>query len=513
MKQATLATEFEQIKAEYKAAAPSRHWRTRTGLGGRADSHLTAQQFWMLREYSRDMDRNDCVVGQMVDRAIDNIIGDGLRVEAQTSDKVLNTELPQMFREWGNDPRQCCARGLFTFGQQERLSLRHRFFDGDVFALPLESGAVQLVEGDRCLTPSNTSRNVVHGIFLDDYERPQEFWFTKQKRLDWRIQNVGDMQRYPAYDEAGEPQVFHVFDAKRVTQTRGVPVFKSVYDLLTMFEDVNLAKLVQAQVVSCIGLFIERDKDFKGATDATLGPRTTETDDDSTTRTLEKMRPGMIVKGRKGEKPVSIQANVPNAEYFDHVRLLLRIIGANIGIPLSLVLLDTSDTTFHGYRGELNEARKGFRSNRNVNIQRFNCNVYRWKVSQWLKSGKLGEAAKRLAKNGELFKHKWIGEGWPYVDPEKDAKADVVALSNMLESPRELHAKRGRDYEDVLDETIKDNTQAIKRAIVASQEITKETGVTVTWRDVLRPLEGEMVLTEQQPGLLSEKPAKTGGAA
>lgn len=494
------------IRADYQLATESRFRRTRMGLGGTGDAHLTQAQFWKVREYCRDADRNDSIVGAMADRMCDNVVGEGLECEPQTPDPQLNKQIKDMFWYWGQDKAQCCSRRMYTFGMQQRLVLRAEFFDGDIFAIPVLDGRVQLVEGDRALTPSNTSLRVIHGILLGDMDQPEQAWFTKVRRRDVHIEAVGDVKKYDFYDDEGFAQVWHCFDPKRSSQTRGVPAIKAVFDYLSMLEDVNFAKLVQQQVVSCIGLFIERDSSFKGALDATLGPRSSETEEDGTTRELEKLRPGLVIKGRKGEKPHALTANVPNAEYFPHVRMILRIIGNAAGMPLSLVLLDTSDTTFHGYRGELNEARKGFKRARVRLASNFNSNVYRWKVRQWFRKGKLLPAAAKFALDGSLYYHKWIGEGWPYVDPEKDAQADVVAQDNMLESPRELQARKGRDFIDVRNETIEDNGGLIRAAIAEAQAIEKETKVTVTWRDVLSP-RGK---TDKPTGQPKEPKAETG---
>ncbi len=508
-----LMVDLQRFKADYQLAGESRFRRVRMGLGGTGDAHMTQAQFWKVREYCRDADRNDCVVGQMVDRMCDNVVGEGLMCEPQTPDPEVNKTIKQRFWDWSIDKAQCCARRMFPFGMQQRLFLRSEFFDGDIFAMPVGNDArIQLIEGDRCLTPSNTTKKVIHGILLGDQAEPLEFWFTKIKRRDAHIERVSEVETYSAYDEEGFAQVWHGLDPKRVSQSRGVPALKAVFDYLTMLEDVNFAKLVQAQVVSCIGLFIERTNDFKGSTNIRLGAQSTEQDEDSNTQTYEKMKPGLILKGRRGEKPQAINANVPNAEYFDHVRLILRIVGAAAGLPLSLVLLDTHDTTFHGYRGELNEARKGFRRARGRLAQNFCTPVYRWKVRQWLRTGLLPDSAKKFAADGSLYWHKWIGEGWPYVDPEKDARADVVAMDNMLESPRGLHARQGKDYEEIVDETIEDNGSLILKALQKAAAINQAyPKADVSWRDVLRPREGELIRSDLLKGKAANPDAPSNG--
>lgn len=415
-------------------------------------------------------------------------MGVGYQPEPQTGIPELDKWLKDDFWLWSNDPQRCCSRRMHSFAQQERLIARHGYIDGDIFVNPLDSGALQLIEGHRCVTPSNTSRNVVLGILLDEMQAPDQYWFSRELNRTKHIQKVSEIDAFPALDDEGFQNIFHYFTPTRISQTRGITAFKSVFDILTMFEDVNFAKLVQAQVISCIALFIERGTDFKGSTATKLGPQSIEIDEDSTTRTLEEMRPGLIMKGRKGETAKTINTNVPNAEYFDHVRLILRIIGANLGVPLSLVLLDTHDTTFHGYRGEINEARTGFKIRQQRLKECIHQPVWRWRI-RFRRDAILKKFpnARDLFNSGVIFHHKWVAPGWQYVDPLKDADAETTILNGVLNSPRAVHAIHGRDFDEVATETCEDNSKLILKAHRAAQTLVSAGVSGITWRDVLNP--------------------------
>lgn len=490
----TVMDTLSSFRGQYSAGVENRFRRNRSQLGGSADTHLTPFQLWRVREYVRDMDRNDPVVGQLVDRACDNIVGEGFILQVSTGDKGLDQTLEDIFNAWAHDAAKCDSRRQHNLDAMGWLAKRHEFVDGDIFGLPLSAGPLQMMEAHRCGANQATLSDVVHGIKIDSMDRPQEYRFSKLDSHVYHTQYSAEFEPVAAYDSEGNPNVFHVFSATRFSQTRGVPAFMAVFDHLSMLDDVNFAKLVQQQVVSCIGLFIERDKDFKFKIDAKLGSRDESLlDDDSTTRQLEKLRPGLVVKGRPGEKATSMLSNVPNAEYFDHVRLILRIIGAQLGMPLTLTLLDTHDTTFHGYRGELNEARKGFRRRQNNLADKFYSPVYRWRTRVMLKEIlRAAPSAHKLLQTGAIWKHKWMRPTWQYIDPSKDAQSDVVQLNNLLESPRSLHASRGRDFGDIVIETVEDNGSMIEAAIVEAERINKllvsANMPTITWREILQPL-------------------------
>lgn len=500
---------FEQIQADYAAALPSRFRRTRAKLGGTADAHyVNPQHFYQMREYARDMERNDAVFGQLVGRAGNNILR--LQFTPDTGEEGLNDEIKGRFDDWADDAYQCDQSAKFAFDDIWQLNWLRECIDGDFFMLPLENGRLQLVEGDAVDSPMDLTGGVIHGVRIDAFGRPVEYWFPKQdprrRFLTGRFTTAAaEYEKRPARDENGEPIVIHSFAPFRSTQSRGVTVFHAVFDLAGMLEDVNFAQVVKQQMASLIMGFLEKTADFK------LGSRTTETQDDSTTQTIEEMSPGMLLRGRKGEKLTAFAPSIPTSEYFEHVRYITRLIGLSIGMPLSLAMLDTEKTTFHGYRGELHEARLGFQVQRDRQIRTVGRPVARWKIREWLASGELGEAAKKLGPR--IFRHKWTGKGWPYVEPFTDAQADKVRLDNLLVSPRDLAAEHGYSWPDI----VRESTEDRKIMIAAAKEVAAELNADIpegeakiTWREVLNfspPTNAQAALGQPTKSPPPEKPA------
>lgn len=498
---AGMISTFQTVKANYAAATSSRFRRTRNGLGGTADAHITQSQLWKIREYVRDMARNDAIIGQLVRRAVDNTVRTGFKLRPNTGDEGLDRDIRDGFwPEWAHDKRQCDVAGKFTFPDMERMSLLTRFIDGDLFVLPTSGGVggLQMIEADWCMTPSNTTRNVVLGVLLSDLGRPLEYWFAKEFPRTYHVQQVAKVRSIPAYDADGEPNVYHIFSPERITQTRGMPAFTPVFDICGMFEDVNFAKVVQQQIVSLFGVFLKRPIGST-APSQQLGSQSTQTRTDGTTDTIEELTPGMIDDLPPGVEPVEFSPKIPNAEFFDHAKLLLRIIGCNLGMPLVLVLLDTTNTTFHGYRGELNQAQIGFECNQFQLESQLHRPVYRWKMLQWLAEGKLGQAGQKAFKAGTLFRHKWGKPAWKSVDPLKDSEANAHRMQTLQASPSQVIAESGGDYTEVITQTVRDNGAAIKAAQNKAAELQKELKIDVGWRDV-------MFLTASAQAAQSTKP-------
>lgn len=505
---------IDGARSDYEAAKMSRFRRRRGGIalsGSGADYHYRSEADYLrLMESARDMDRNDLLVGSLVDRTVDNVIQGGFDLEPDTGDEALNKDLWERMDHWMCDPRACSSDGQRTFRELERLAYRQSRVDGDIFALPLEEGQIQLIEAHRARTPNRTKHNVVHGIMLDRLRRHVEYWFTKDE-IDPMRSNilVGEMIRVPALDADGEPNVFHVFDPRRVTQTRGVTSLVPAFDSLGMLEDINFAKLLQQQIASCFAIIYEQE-DKPGVAPSPLGrtgilgPIRTETESDGTEQTIEDLRPGLKVRGAKGEKIKGFSPTIPNPGYFEQVRLILQLVAGTWGMPLVLFLLDASETNFSGWRGALQQAIIGFQREQQHYCRRFHKPIYRWKLRQFMAEDRvLRNRAQTLGR--AFFAHSWHMPRWKSIQPLHDAQANTLRKADLQASPRQIAAEQGLDYETILRETVEDNSKAIESAIKASVRIETAHGVKVDWHELLhlasaQKLTGALMTVSEEGG-------------
>jgi lambda family phage portal protein len=483
---------FGNLRNDYNMARTSRFRRSRPGVSSsthHADYHYRSESdYYKTLELARDMDRNDVLVGTTIQRAVDNTLQGGFTPDPQTGDKGLDGELLARWWEWSEDPDQCDIQGENTFYALEEKALRSPYVDGDILGLGTVDGPLELVEGHRIKTPSNTKQNVVHGVLLDNRRRRLEYWVTKEDVSPQEtVTKVGDVVRYPVRDSDGERNLFHVYTSKRISQTRGISALAPIIDALGMFEDINFARLVQAQVVSCFAIFRKRELDFRGGDNAPSGERTTDTMSDGTSRTIEGIGPGMQITGQPGEDILGFSPNVPNPEFFPHMKLILQLVGINLGLPLVLVLMDASETNFSGWRGAFDQAKLGFRANQRRLCDRFHRPIWRWKVRQWMaKDSHIASVARRNGANP--FGCLWNFPTWPYIQPMDDAQADLLRLRNGLTSPRRLHAERGATFEEITNEILADNKASIAKAKLAAAEINSrfpDDGQRVHWRELL----------------------------
>ena len=487
------AEAFEGLRSDYNAARQTRFRRRLTGVnsaGSGSDYHYRRESDYLrMLELARAVDRNDPVVGQGISRLIANVLQDGIRLDPRTGNPELDAAISQRYQDWSEDPYQCDSTGQHSLHDLAALGMRATIVDGDIFFLPLLSGELQAIEAHRVRTPQGTKRNVIHGVLLDDQRRRLEIWITKDD-IDplTPVKRVRDMLRIPAHDALGDPNVFQLYLPKRITQTRGVSAMAPVVDQIGMHDDIQFARLVQQQLVSCFAIIREMAPDSTpfGGDKNQKGAQTTEVQADSSTRLIEGVAPGMEIFGKPGESIKGFTPNVPNAEFFEHAMMILTFISINLDLPVAVLLLDPSRTNFSGWRGAMDQARLGFRRLQRFMINRFYRPIYRWKLQQWIADD--AEFRRMATRVGdEIFAHAWHPPTWKYIEPLKDASADLLRLRNGLVSPRALYAERGRDIEDVRREIIEDNTASVIAAKKAAAKINalKLDKQPVHWQQIL----------------------------
>lgn len=482
------------MRQDFTAAKASRFKRKRNvpTQGAHGDYHYRSEaDFLRVMEYARDMERNDSIVGSILTQSANSVLMNGIEVQADTGPtkqhKLLNKALQAEFDEWCQDPEACDAQGERTFAEQQHYAFRQMQLDGDILALLRDDGRLQHVEAHRIRTPSKTTRNVVHGVLLDEDRKRTQYWVTKEDLdLHSPLKLVGDTVPYDTRDDLGHRQVAHLYNSHRFSQTRGVSALAPVFDLCGMAEDIQFAKLVQQQIVSCFAIFKERTDSYDGtdtAGDDQTGSRTLAGREDGTTGVMEGIAPGLYREGARGEVFKGFSPAVPNQEFFTQFRLTLQMIGVNLGLPLIVVLMDAAETNFSGWRGAMDVAKMGWRFNQLEMCSHYVSPIYRWFVRWLIATNKtIRGMAEGIVKP---WRHDTHCPVWPYVNPLQDVATGVMELRNGMKSPVQFYNERNLDPRKVVRETVTFNAEAIKRALKRAKALNAEfPEANITWRDL-----------------------------
>lgn len=514
----SLGEAFYDLKSEFRMGTDSRFHSRLKGVdpsGSGADYHYRSERQWLhMLERARFYRRDDQVIAPAVRRLVANVVQDGFTLDVQTGDDELNLALKDRWYAWAGDRDQCHSEGELTFQQMERMAFDAVITDGDLFLLPLKSGAVQPVEAHRVRTPSGSSRkNLVHGVLVaEGSARRQEYWITKEDLgLDGALRRVQDVTKVPVRDKDGRRQVLHLYDPVRFSQRRGVTAFAPISFTAGGFDDLQFASLVKQQIGAFITLLRTRDQNFApDGADGAIGERTEEYAQ-GFIRVLEGIGAGLDIGGQPGEKLEMFASNVPGPGFREHSLLLLTFVAINLDLPLAVLLLDPSETNFSGWRGAIDQARMRFKQLQQWLIGVMHTPLYEWKVRQWLATD--AELLALAERPGVLpFAHCWNPPRWSYIEPHKDAAAAELQHKQLLAPMRLLQADLGRDWDEVSTQIVEDNAMIIRKAIQARNLITQEfPGETLDWREILRlptadTVSGALALGDPAPAA-APKPA------
>lgn len=486
--------------------------RQRSGVpsqGAGADYHYRGESDWLwMQELGWEIYRNNMIVGSIVDRAVEYTIQDGFRYDAQTGDTGLDKELEAWWEEIAADPNEWDPAGEMAFVDYEETIHRSTLVGGDIFACPQPEGTLLLRESHLCRSPSRrVKENIVHGVeMVPGTRRRENYWFLDEPINAWTTVLKRQLTPTPAYvhhaiTERPERNVFHVRYPKRASQTRGITAFAPLFTPADYLDDIEFLTLVQKRGAALFAWIEERSERFDPKylrASLNLGPdvtsdRVTQEELAAYQRQFKQVAPGTVLRSLPGAKLNLNAPNIPSPEHFPHIKMLLTYIGINVGMPLVMVLMDASETNFSGIRGAVDMARNGFRRNQRRLIYRLHVPTFRFKllvraerdrsIQRWIR--------KSLKPGAEvnIFRHRWGPPSWPYIEPVKDATADLIRDSNMQTSPRRRCQERGCLWEDIVKETRADRGTAIRAGAEEAAAINEEFGLegasAVTWRDVM----------------------------
>lgn len=454
---------FEAISGAYSGASKTRRSLSEWSPVD-ADPDGTLQyDLAELRKRSRDMARNNPLAVGAINTNITNIVGTGLKLQAQIDRSILNLTDEQA-DAWENQVE--AEWSLFWDTNEVDLSrtlrgnailemvLRQVLENGEMFVnLPQikRKGPynlkLQLIEADRVSTPDGKadSDTLFLGIEKDANGAPKTYHVCNQFPYTHRPTKPKKWTPVPAYGaRTGLPNIIHVFKPLRPGQTRGVPYLTPVIEALKLIDKYTEAELMAAVISSMLTVFIRTesgDSDFDvselGAeTGASLGDKDI------------KLASGAIIDLAKGEDITTVNPQRPNQAFDPFVQAILRQVGVALELPFE-VLIKHFTASYSAARSALLEAWKYFKTRRQFLADNFLSIVY----EAWLDEAVTSE---RISAPGffddPLIRKAYLGADWVgpaqgQIDPLKEMSAAKERMNAGLTTHAQETATLGGDWE------------------------------------------------------------------
>lgn len=381
-----------------------------------------------LRDRAQQLDRENALASSLLNRSVDFSIGRGMSLQASTEDEEWNREVEALWTAYWEQPEVTGLTGL----EVERHAWRCWHRDGDVGAILLRDGKVQLIEGGQLRTPDRqlSDDRFYHGVEVNGAYRPVRFHLAVQGRSRDRF--TTETQAIDARDFVWLPRL------KRHIDVRGTPVFAPVFGLFDQIDGYVEASVIAARVAACFSVLLRRRNPTKW-----LGGLGTATNSDGVSQAQITLEPGAVHYVDTDEDAIQVRPEQPGQQFEPVVKLLVRFAGLEAGFPIELALLDFSSRSFTSARAALIQAQRGAEPLQTIFIKRFMSRIYRWRVSKWIKEG-------LLSARDDAWRHRFIPYPWQLLDPTKEIQGRMLEVDAGFATVADQVMAMGRDPNDVM---------------------------------------------------------------
>jgi lambda family phage portal protein len=397
---------------------------------------ITARARWLMR--------NNGYAVNAVESWAANTVGDGIKPISKLADAARKEELQRLWLAWTDEAD---AEGLTDFYGLQRRAAREVYLAGEVFVrirprrvedgltVPLQ---LQMLPSEMLpLHETGVARNgnaIRQGIEFDRIGRRVAYHFLRRHPGDSTDPGLsGEIVRVPA------SEVIHVIDPVEGGQLRGVSKLAPAIVKLFLLDQYDDAELDRKKVAAMYAMFVTSP-----APENPLAPL----DDEEVPAGVE-ISPGQIVRLDPGEDVTVGQPADSGTTYEPFQYRTLLQISAALGIPYPYLANDMVKGNFSNSRLALIEFR------RRVSAWQHSVMVYqlcRPVYARWLDLAVLSGALPLPgyeADRPRMLAADWLPTKWDWVDPLKDANAEIAQIEAGLKSRTQAIAERGYDAEQV----------------------------------------------------------------
>ncbi len=442
----------------------------------------------LLRDRARDLVLNNPLAESGVDAYIANVIECGITPKPLFPDADRRRLWLNAWNAWGGMTAAGSRESDLT-GQQTTYELLALWLEEIITAggcllrfvelprakrrLPL---ALELIPEERfadeldtpfATTNRKTANAVRRGVEVDTATgRPVAYWIRPYLPND------------PSWDFSWEPirvpaeQCEYAFFRRRIGQNRGHSLLCSAIMWLWKLGYYTDNELMNSAVKSCFSAMVTQGDDSDEfptlSDDDPDGPLT-----DAVGNLMEKLQPGVIFRGRKGEKIEGVGPNTPGGDATPWIMLIERSIGMGMGLSYEELCRDYSQGSFSSTRASANSDRKRFRRMQRFTVNHF-CNpVYRRFAAAAARAGLDGfpRPSEFLPEIDDWLAVAWQPPGWASVNPLDDAQAATVEITHGLATRAQYIANKGGDWEEVYEQLDREQARQEELGLVFAGDV------------------------------------------
>jgi len=442
---AAFASGYDAVKSSGKRKAASSVLKHEDQNLKNADRHR-------MIGATRDMARNFSIVAWAIRKHLDYV--SLFDFQMRTESDELNQQIETLMRDWQR-PSQCDAAGRHSFSKMLRMVESRRTIDGDVMALKLQGGQLQIIEADRIRQPDKIEQG--------------DRWYN-----GIRVNRAGASAQYALWNRTDSSQfqfarnvparrMIHHGHFERFDQVRGIsPLAAALNSFRDCYESIDLA-LAKMKVEQLFALVFYRDAE------ESIG---TATGTDANGYEIDFGKGPVQLDLDPGDKAEFLKTDNPGSNTREFMQTVLSIAIKSLDLPYNFV--DESHTNFFGSRAAWLLYDRSCQHKR-ADVLEFLRKVTVWKLQQWIISGQLTLPEGMTIRD---LPFEWVHRGMPWWDPAKEINGAVAAIKAGLDNPYRITKEAGRgEFEENVDAIAKANAYAEERGVTleyAMQPVVEE---------------------------------------
>nr|DAX49662.1 MAG TPA: portal protein, lambda family [Caudoviricetes sp.] len=398
-----------------------------------------------VRARARDLERNSDMMNSVIGAYKRNVIGGGYTLQVKTGDDELNDTIEAAWKKWCKK-QNCDVTGTQSFTQMMRMCMKRKKIDGGILIvkrytsegfLPFKLQTFEVDELDNTqMTPKVQGNKVVGGIEMNEYNKPVGYWI-RQYPVDSLALTT------PVYIEAKD--VIFLYTKHRPSQIREI---SDMSPTITRIRDANefmVAVSVKERIAACLSVFIKKTIPTTG-----IGRGMGVAQGALHDYQGKSITPGMIKELNAGDE---IQVVTPAGQATDaagYIKLQQRLVGAGQGISYEATSRDMSESNYSSTRQGIIEDEMTYAEEKEMLMEVMDEIYETFVISLWL-SGNI--SLKDFWGNKDKYlEHTWIIAPKKWIDPQKEANANRIALNTGQKTFKQIAAEQGRDWKEQIEE-------------------------------------------------------------
>ena len=398
-----------------------------------------------VRARARDLERNSDMMNSVIGAYKRNVIGGGYTLQVKTGDDELNDTIEAAWKKWCKK-QNCDVTGTQSFTQMMRMCMKRKKIDGGILIvkrytsdgfLPFKLQTFEVDELDSSqMTPKTQGNKVVGGIELNEYNKPVGYWI-RQYPVDSLALTT------PVYIEAKD--VIFLYTKHRPSQIREM---SDMSPTITRIRDANefmVAVSVKERIAACLSVFIKKTIPTTGIGRG-IGVGQGVLHDYQG----KSITPGMIKELNAGDEIQVVNPAGQATDAASYIKLQQRLVGAGQGISYEATSRDMSESNYSSTRQGIIEDEMTYTEEKEMLMEVMDEIYETFVISLWL-SGNI-MVKDFWGKKDKYLEHTWIIAPKKWIDPQKEANANRIALNTGQKTFKQIAAEQGRDWKEQIEE-------------------------------------------------------------